>query len=68
MDLTQKDELDYYHYDFLIAVIFLIFYVEVVLSWKWVPQALTEVEKWTQYAICHLLFFLIRIIYTSKST
>jgi hypothetical protein len=24
---------------------------------KWVPHALTEVEKWTRYAICHLLFF-----------
>ena len=24
---------------------------------KWVPHALTEVEKWTQYAICRLLIF-----------
>ena len=23
---------------------------------KWLPHALTEVEKWTLYAICHLLF------------
>ena len=27
------------------------------IAWKWVPHALTEVEKQTRYAICHLLFF-----------
>ena len=24
---------------------------------KWVPHSLTEVEKWTRYAIYHLLYF-----------
>ena len=24
---------------------------------KWEPHALTEVEKWTRYAICNLLIF-----------
>ena len=28
------------------------------IALKWVPHALTEVEKWTQYAICHLNFCL----------
>ena len=27
------------------------------ISSKWVPHSVTEVEKWTRYAICHLLFF-----------
>ena len=35
-------------------------------------HALTEAEKWTRYAICHLLFFSflfkIRIIHISKGT
>ena len=42
---------------------------------KWMTHALSEVEKWTRYAICHLLIFIylfiyfkIRIIHTSKST
>jgi hypothetical protein len=32
------------------------FYLREIAS-KWKPHALTEIEKWTRYAICHLLFF-----------
>jgi hypothetical protein len=40
------------------------------IALKRVQEALTEVEKWTRYAICNLLLFFFKIlnIHTSKST
>ena len=34
------------------------------IALKWVPHALTEVEKWTQYAICHSIFFFFNLHYS----
>ena len=31
---------------------------------KWVLHSLTEVKKWTQYAICHLLIFFQNLHYS----